>query len=61
MEDTKILNRILEQYGDQIINVYRQKLANSNSNATGRLGNSLSVTVQVEEGLYSLDIQLEDY
>lgn len=56
-QELNILDRVLERYGNQIIDLYRRKI----SNASGKLGNSLSCFVQTEDGVYDLYIQLEDY
>ena len=50
-ENTNIL-RVLETLGDQIIDVYRRKLYEGGSNASGLLGNSLSCIVKTEDGIY---------
>lgn len=56
-----ILVRILRDYGEQIINSYRQKLYQGGSNATGLLGNSLSTTVTAEDGIYEVKLNIQDY
>lgn len=60
MEDD-ILLHILQQYGNQIIDSYRRKLYEGGSNATGLLGNSLSTTVNAENGIYEVTLQIQDY
>ena len=60
MEDD-ILLHILQQYGNQIIDSYRRKLYEGGSNATGLLGNSLSTTVNAEDGIYEITLQIQDY
>lgn len=56
-----ILLHILQQYGNQIIDSYRRKLYEGGSNATGLLGNSLSTTVNAEDGIYEITLQIQDY
>ena len=55
------IQRVLEALGDQIIDVYRRKLFDGGSNATGLLGNSLSCIVKTENGIYDLYLSLQDY
>ena len=55
------IQRVLETLGDQIIDVYRRKLYEGGSNASGLLGNSLSCIVKTEDGVYDLYISLQDY
>ena len=59
-ENTNI-QRVLEALGDQITDVYRRKLYDGNSNASGLLGNSLSCIVKTEDGIYDLYISIQDY
>lgn len=59
-ENTNI-QRVLEALGDQIIDVYRRKLYEGGTNATGLLGNSLSCIVKTEDGIYDLYLSLQDY
>jgi hypothetical protein len=59
-ENTNI-QRVLEALGDQIIDVYRRKLYEGGTNATGLLGNSLSCIVKTEDGIYDLYLTLQDY
>lgn len=56
-----ILIRILQEYGNQIIDSYRRKLYQGGSNATGLLGNSLSTTVYAEDGIYEVVLNIQDY
>lgn len=56
-----ILLRILRQYGDDIINEYRRKLYTGNHNATGLLGNSISITVNAEDGIYEVNLNIQEY
>lgn len=60
MEDD-ILMRILERYGNEIVNSYRRKLYEGGSNATGTLGNTLSTTVNMEDGIYQVILNIADY
>ena len=60
MEDD-ILVRILERYGNEIINTYRRKLYEGGSIATGTLGNTISATVNAEDGIYTVTLDLESY
>ena len=55
------IQRVLETLGDQIIDVYRRKLYEGGSNASGLLGNSLSCIVKTEDGIYDLYIHLGDF
>lgn len=59
-ENTNIL-RVLETLGEQIIDVYRRKLYEGKTNATGLLGNSLSCIVKTEDGIYDLYLSIQDY
>ena len=62
MEDINTnIQRVLEALGDQIIDVYRRKLYEGGTNATGLLGNSLSCIVKTEDGIYDLYLSLQDY
>lgn len=54
-----ILNKILMQYGEEVIRIYRQK--SMQSKASGLLGNSLKCTVQVTDGVYELCLHIQDY
>jgi hypothetical protein len=56
-----LLIRILQQYGNQIIDAYRRKLYEGGSNATGLLGNSLSTTVTADDGVYEVILNIQDY
>lgn len=56
-----ILTRLLENCGDQIIDIYRRKLYEGGSNASGQLGNSLRAIVSVNEGVYVLELALSGY
>lgn len=60
MEDD-ILLHILQQYGNLIIDSYRRKLNEGGSNATGLLGNSLSTTVNAEDGIYEVVLNIQEY
>ena len=55
------IERVLYSLGDQIINIYRRKLSDGNTNASGLLGNSISCLVQTNEGVYDLCLSLQDY
>lgn len=56
-----ILIRILQEYGEQIINSYRRKLYEGGSNASGLLGNSLSTIVDADDGIYEVSLNIQDY
>lgn len=56
-----ILTRLLENCGEQIIDVYRRKLYEGGSNASGQLGNALRAIVSVNEGVYVLELALSSY
>lgn len=60
MEDD-ILVHILQQFGNWIIDSYRRKLYEGGSNATGLLGNSLSTTVNAEDGIYEVVLNIQEY
>lgn len=60
MEDDLLIH-ILQQFGNQIIDSYRRKLYEGGSNATGLLGNSLSTTVNAEDGIYEVLLNIQDY
>ena len=61
MENDDILIRILEQYGDQVINEYRRKLYQGGSNASGLLGNSISFNVSADDGIYEVSLSIQEY
>lgn len=56
-----ILTKILENCGEQIIDIYRRKLYEGGSNASGQLGNNLRAIVSVNEGVYILELALSSY
>lgn len=60
MEDN-VLYDILEQYGGAIINDYRRQLAQGGSNASGLLGNSLTTIVNAEDGIYEVNLRIQEY
>lgn len=60
MEDD-ILVHILQQFGNWIVDSYRRKLYEGGSNATGLLGNSLSTTVNAEDGIYEVVLNIQEY
>lgn len=55
------LDLILLKCGDELINKYREKLALYNVNSSGLLGNTLTCFVNVEDGVYELNLQLQEY
>ena len=55
------LEALLEKYGDVIISLYRQQLLQSNTDATGALGNDLNYIVETQDGDYELSLDLLDY
>lgn len=61
MEENDLLIRILQQYGNDIINSYRRKLYEGGSNATGTLGNTISARVNAEDGIYEVILNIADY
>lgn len=61
MEQDDILIHILQQFGNWIIDSYRRKLYEGGSNATGLLGNSLSTTVNAEDGIYEVVLNIQEY
>lgn len=61
MEQDDLLIHILQQFGNLIIDSYRRKLFEGNANATGLLGNSLSTTVNAEDGIYEVVLNIQDY
>lgn len=60
MEETTLTN-ILSLYGDKIIDIYRKKLAETDSNASGKLGNTMSFFVDYNDGSYELCLRMQDY
>ena len=61
MEQDDLLMHILQQFGNWIIDSYRRKLYEGGSNATGLLGNSLSTTVNAEDGIYEVNLNIQEY
>ena len=61
MEQDDLLMHILQQFGNWIIDSYRRKLYEGGSNATGLLGNSLSTTVNAEDGIYEVVLNIQEY
>lgn len=55
------LQAVLNQYGEQLISLYRQKLLQTNTDATGTLGNTLNYIVETNEGLFELSLRIQDY
>lgn len=55
------LQAVLNQYGEQLISLYRQKLLQTNTDATGILGNTLNYIVETNEGLFELSLRIQDY
>lgn len=61
MEKDDLLILILKQYGNEIINTYRRKLYEGGSTATGTLGNTISATVNAEDGIYEVNLNIQEY
>lgn len=55
------LQAVLNQYGEQLISLYRQKLLQTNTDATGTLDNTLNYIVETNEGLFELSLRIQDY
>lgn len=51
----------LQQYGEQLISLYRQRLSRYNVDASGTLGNTLNFIISNEEGTYELALNIQDY
>lgn len=59
--EAQALEQLLNSCGEQIIDIYRKKLSEFNINASGKLGNDLSCFVQIEDDVYELCLQIQDY
>lgn len=55
------LEAALQQYGEQLISIYRQNLARYNVDASGTLGNTLNFIISNEEGTFELTLNIQDY
>lgn len=55
------LQAVLNQYREQLISLYRQKLLQTNTDATGTLGNTLNYIIETNEGLFELSLRIQDY
>lgn len=51
----------LQQYGEQLISLYRQRLSRYNVDASGTLGNTLNFIISNEEGTFELALNIQDY
>lgn len=51
----------LQQYGEQLISLYRQRLSRYNVDASGTLGNTLNFIISNEEGTFELTLNIQDY
>lgn len=55
------VRQTLEEYGQQLIDEYKNNLSSSGHSATGNLANSISFTIDVSDGQIQLDLELADY
>lgn len=55
------LYKALQLYGEKLISIYRQKLAQYNVDASGLLGNTLNYIISDNEGSYELSLDIQDY
>lgn len=57
----KNTKKILDDFGKQFIEAYRQGLINKEANASGELNNSLNYDIAIEDRHISLSIELAEY
>lgn len=55
------LEKVLKTYADRFISIYRQKLVQTNTDATGQLGNTLNYIIEDQDGTYELSFRIQDY
>lgn len=55
------LEKVLQQYGDLIVDTYKQKLVQKNINSTGQLSNTLNYIFEDAEGVYDISLDIQDY
>lgn len=55
------LDKLLNTLGDRLIDIYRKNLAQTDTNASGALGNTINYIVEKDDLTYSVDINIEDY
>lgn len=55
------LDTLLNTLGDRLIDIYRKNLAQTDTNASGALGNTINYIVEKDDLTYSVDINIEDY
>ena len=55
------LVKCLTDLGEDIKEMYKQQLATDGINASGKLSNSVKSLVKVNDNVYEIDLQLEDY
>ena len=51
----------LERIAPVLISLYRQQIDQTNTNATGRLANTINFKLEIDNQAISLDLLLEDY
>lgn len=55
------LIRVLNEYGQELVNLYKNKLAANNVNASGDLSNSVKYLLKNKNNIYEIDLELADY
>lgn len=55
------LIRVLNEYGQELVNLYKNKLATNNVNASGDLSNSVKYLLKNKNNIYEIDLELADY
>ena len=55
------LIRVLNEYGQELVNLYKNKLAANNVNASGELSNSVKYLLKNKNSIYEIDLELADY
>lgn len=55
------LIRVLNEYGQELVNLYKNKLATNNVNASGDLSNSVKYLLKNKNSIYEIDLELADY
>lgn len=55
------LIRVLNEYGQELVNLYKNKLSANNVNATGNLSNSVKYLLKNKNNIYEIDLELADY
>lgn len=55
------LIRVLNEYGQELVNLYKNKLAANNVNASGELSNSVKYLLKNKNSIFEIDLELADY